>query len=76
MVITVILIIVTLIAVLEIPPLLKKGMKKELWSFSVFMVVGTVLSIGMVLELKIPNPLDWITMIYQPMHDWVFEILS
>lgn len=54
------------IIVLELPYLFKKRLKRELWVFSVLMIFAVVLSIAKSLNMSIPNPFDWLTIILKP----------
>ncbi|WP_018394301.1 hypothetical protein [Bacillus sp. 37MA] len=71
-----ILVIMAVIIAINVPPLLRKKLKKELWIFSLLLLFGTVLSIAEVLNIKIPNPLDWITAIFKPLSDMVEKLLT
>ncbi|MFF2588118.1 hypothetical protein ACFVSS_09560 [Peribacillus butanolivorans] len=76
MAVTVILVIVAIIIAIDVPSLLRKKLKKELWIFSVLLLFGTALSISQALNIKIPNPLDWITAIYKPLSDMIEKLLK
>ncbi|MFU2017627.1 hypothetical protein ACM6Q7_21615 [Peribacillus butanolivorans] len=76
MAVTVILVIVAMIIAIDVPSLLRKKLKKELWIFSVLLLFGTALSISQALNIKIPNPLDWITAIYKPLSDMIEKLLK
>ncbi|AZV41435.1 hypothetical protein BAOM_0824 [Peribacillus asahii] len=71
-----ILLIVAVIIAIDVPPLLRKKLKKELWIFSILLLFGTALSIAQVLNIKIPNPMDWITAIYKPLSDILEKLLK
>ncbi|MDQ0883540.1 hypothetical protein [Peribacillus sp. V2I11] len=71
-----ILVIVAVIIVIDVPPLVRKKLKKELWIFSILLLFGTALSIAQALNIKIPNPLDWITAIYKPLSDMIETLLK
>ncbi|MBO1515439.1 hypothetical protein [Metabacillus bambusae] len=71
-----ILLVATLIIVLEVPPLLEKKQKKESWVFSLLLLFGVGLSIAESLDLNIPNPLDWIAIIYKPLSDLIMSLLK
>ncbi|MEH6947033.1 hypothetical protein [Peribacillus asahii] len=71
-----ILLIVAVIIAIDVPPLLRKKFKKELWIFSILLLFGTVLSIAQALNIKIPNPIDWITAIYKPLSDMLEKLLK
>lgn len=75
-VIIMVLVVATLIAMLELPGLLRKKMKVERWVFVTLLFIGTILSMLQFSRVRLPNPLDWITYIYQPLSDFVFGILN
>ncbi|WP_141430992.1 hypothetical protein [Bacillus sp. 03113] len=64
------------IVLIEVPTLLKKGFKKELWVFSILLLFGIGLSIAEALDAKIPNPLDWIAFVFKPFSDFLFDLLK
>ncbi|WP_410984939.1 hypothetical protein [Bacillus cereus] len=63
-----IFVIVAVIIAIDVPFLLKEKLKGELWVFSILLLLGTSLSVAQALNIKIPNPLDWITAIYKPLY--------
>lgn len=65
-----------LIAILEVPPLLKRKLKKELYVFFLLLVFGIGLSIAQTLSMNIPNPLDWIKVVYKPLSDVIYGMLQ
>jgi len=71
-----ILAVAMVIFMIEAPPLLKQKKKKELWVFSILLLFGVGVSIAEGLQVNIPNPLDAITLIYKPLHDWILNILK
>lgn len=62
--------------VYEVPSLIERKLKRELWVFSILLTFAVVLSIVESLNLEIPNPADWITVIYKPITDLIFGILK
>jgi len=64
------------IALYEVPTLLNKKLKRELWVFSILLIVGIILSIMESLNMDIPNPADWSNIIFKPFSDWIFSILE
>ena len=60
----------------EVPSLWKRGLKRELWVFSILLAIGTGLFIVRSLQMKIPSPLDFISMIYKPISDAIFNFLK
>ncbi|MEW9672510.1 hypothetical protein [Ammoniphilus sp. 3BR4] len=71
-----IILVALAIIMIEVPHLLKKGFKKELWTFSILLLFGTGLSIAKGLQADLPNPLDWIAAFYKPMNDLLFGLLK
>lgn len=74
--ITGIIVTASFIVMIEVPPLLRAKLKRELWLFSILLLFGTVLSIAKSLKLAIPNPLDMIWIIFQPFSDWLYSFLK
>ncbi|MNP04085.1 hypothetical protein D3C76_959900 [compost metagenome] len=66
-----ILIIVIIIIAIDVPPLVKKKLTKELWVFSILLSFGTILAILQALHIRIPNPLDGMIAVYKPIADMV-----
>ncbi len=71
-----ILAVAVLIAAIEIPSLRKKKSKKDTWAFSLLLLLGTGLSIAQGLQAHIPNPLDWMAAIFQPLGNWMKSTLG
>ena len=71
-----ILVVVGIIMVIEIPILIQKKWKKELWVFISLMVFSTGLSIAKSFNVNLPNPLDWITFVYQPFSNLMMKWLK
>lgn len=63
-----ILLIAAVILRIEVPPLLKKKHKKELFVFSILLAIGVGLSIPLGFGKSIPNPLDLLTFILEPLN--------
>ncbi|MNO12334.1 hypothetical protein D3C76_19410 [compost metagenome] len=59
---------------LEVPYMLRKRLKKELWVFSVLLLLGVGISSAKALQWAIPTPLDWITAVYKPFTDFLTYI--
>jgi hypothetical protein len=71
-----VLVITLLIIWKEIPALKKQKKKKEIWIFSIFQLLATTLLSLVVLDVKIPSPLEVIRIIYKPVSDVLFTLLS
>ncbi|WP_307891684.1 hypothetical protein [Bacillus swezeyi] len=71
-----ILLISGLIILLELPTLWKKKQKKEIWVFSLLLAFGVALNITEGLGVEVPNPLDWLAVIYKPLSDAIMSLLK
>ena len=71
-----VLLLAILIALMEVPHLLKNKLKKELGVFLALLVIGVGLGIARSVDLELPSPLDLITAIYKPMSDVIFQVLK
>ncbi|MDQ0493802.1 hypothetical protein QOZ95_001964 [Paenibacillus brasilensis] len=69
-----ILLVAAVICLLEVPYMWKKGLKKELWLFSILLLLGIGISSVKILVWTVPTPLDWITVIYKPFSDFLIHI--
>ena len=61
-----IILLTSLFVYLDVFPLLRKKDKKELIVFTLFVVPSVVITICYILDLKIPNPLNAIINIFEP----------
>lgn len=66
-----ILAIVAIIIAIDVPPLWRNKLIKELWVFSVLLLLATVVGLAQALHYKIPNPLDLMIIVYKPVADMV-----
>lgn len=66
----------TLIALQEVPHLLKNKFKKEIWVFLSLLFIGVSLGVARSMGLELPSPLDLITTIYKPISDVIFQALQ
>ncbi|MDQ6596117.1 hypothetical protein E2K98_20645 [Bacillus salipaludis] len=60
----------------ELPNLRKNKLTKELWVFSILMLIAVGLGIAQSLDLHIPNPLIGITYIFKPFSDFIYGFLK
>jgi glucan phosphoethanolaminetransferase (alkaline phosphatase superfamily) len=55
--------------IIEIPAMLRDKLWRELITFSVLLCVGMILAFLKSLDLNLPNPSDWVSVIYSPFSD-------
>lgn len=65
-----------LFALVEVPSLRNRKLKREMAAFFSLLFIGVGLGIAQSKQINIPNPLDWISMIYKPVSDWLMSILK
>ena len=66
-----ILIICVVIMFLIIPKLKREKETKTIWVFSILMIIGTALNIAIILNVKIPSPLNIIIIILKPISEFL-----
>lgn len=64
------------IIIFEVPLLVKDKMWRELVAFSVLLVGAMALTFAHALRLPMPNPVNAINMIVNPISTWVNGLLS
>lgn len=57
------------ILLIELPNLRAENNRKDMFIFWSLMLFSTGLGLAVTLQLKIPNPTDWISFIYRPLSD-------
>ncbi|MFE8697215.1 hypothetical protein ACFYKT_12795 [Cytobacillus sp. FJAT-53684] len=55
------------ISYFQIRQLIKDKMKREIWIYSIIMLVVTGITIAMIYKIPIPNPLNLIAFILKPL---------
>ncbi|MER2060189.1 MAG: hypothetical protein ABTA16_15320 [Niallia sp.] len=68
-----ILLVAAVIWRVEVPSLLQKNYKKELVVFLLLLSIGVGLGIVQALGKTIPNPMDFLTFIFNPLNDIFFR---
>lgn len=66
----------TVLCIVEIPKMLKQKLYREVWTFSILLVLGTVLAILKSLNVEIPNPSDFIAWVYSPLTEVMKSLLK
>jgi len=66
----------TVVCIIEIPKMLHGKFYKELWTFIILLGLGTVLAILKSLDIKIPNPSDFIAWVYSPLTGLMKSLLK
>ena len=74
--IAIITIIVIGVLIYELPPLIKEHMWRETAAFLILLILGTFLAVAQVIDAKIPNPVDFIEILFTPVSDWVNNVLT
>ncbi|WP_155591296.1 hypothetical protein [Lysinibacillus cavernae] len=75
MVLAVAILVMSVILVLIFIPKLKKQQDtKTIVVFTILLLIGTVLNMGIALRIHIPSPLDLITFIFTPIRDYIVSL--
>ncbi|MCE5170324.1 hypothetical protein LQV63_13490 [Paenibacillus profundus] len=61
---------------LEAPYLKKRQLTKELRVFYFLLLSGTILSIAMLMNVELPNPMRLVHAVYKPLSDWYTSVLK
>jgi hypothetical protein len=71
-----IILVVVIIGLFDVPRLLEKKMWKELTIFLTLLLTGGVCGILQKLQVRIPSPVHWITVVYGPVSDAILHVLQ
>lgn len=66
----------TILCIIEIPKMLQQKLIKELVTFSVLLLYGTIIGVMKSLDLKVPNPSDLLAWVYSPVSDLMKSLLK
>jgi uncharacterized membrane protein len=64
------------LCIIEIPKMLSQKLIRELVTFSVLLLLGTVVAVLKALDIKVPNPSDFLAWVYSPVADWMKSLLK
>ncbi|WP_409344901.1 hypothetical protein [Paenibacillus sp. MBLB4367] len=63
---------IALLTLFEFPSLVRQKRKKDAAVFAVFMAVAAAFGIAKSLRMPVPNPLEWIRYVFEPVGEYVF----
>lgn len=64
------------IALFEAPSLWRQRQRKEFWTFSALLMIGTMLAIARALHVPVWNPTDWIMFAFRPVSEIVLGLFK
>ncbi|MHA7966372.1 hypothetical protein ACX93W_19790 [Paenibacillus sp. CAU 1782] len=64
------------IGIMELPPLIRQGMKGEAAATVIFLAAGTVMSIIAAKLISVPSPLNMLIWIYSPVNHLLHTIFA
>ncbi len=64
------------LCIVEIPKMYKEKLYRELAAFSVLLCCGVILAVLKCLNIDIPNPLDFIAIIYSPITSLMKDVFE
>lgn len=65
----------TVVCIIEIPKMARKKLIKELVTFSVLLLFGTIIGIMKCFDMKIPNPTEFLAWVYSPVADLMKSLM-
>ncbi len=65
-----------IIIALQVPPLVKRKMWRELISFGVLLFLSMIYSFGLVLGLPLPNPARAVEAVFTPLTSFMQKVLT
>ncbi|WP_410771213.1 hypothetical protein [Fontibacillus sp. BL9] len=72
--VTLILMTAALVVWFELPRMLREGEKRELWGFSLFLLLGVGISMAQTFISNIPTPMILVTALLKPISDFFAAI--
>lgn len=70
----VLIIFILFVSFIEIKKLYNKGMKREIYAFTISMLLASYLSVGSLLDIYIPNPTNGLLIIFEPIQTWLYNV--
>lgn len=67
---------VALLGLFDAPYLRKTGSREETWTYIVMMLSGLTLNVLWVLDVPLPNPVEYINALYKPLSNWLYGLLK
>lgn len=71
-----IILLAILFAVVELPPLIKEKRMYPSILYISLMGIGSIVSVLYGLDLPLPNPLDTVIFLFEPLSTWLFNLLK
>ncbi|WP_335495414.1 hypothetical protein [Neobacillus drentensis] len=59
------------IGLLEIPKLLRGKLVRESLFYLLILSIGTFFCILLALDINLPNPVNWLTILFKPLTNWL-----
>ncbi|SFJ21570.1 hypothetical protein SAMN02799624_03644 [Paenibacillus sp. UNC496MF] len=72
----IVLIMAALVVRFQYPRLKRNGQKKELAVSACLLAAAVTLSMLQSFRVELPNPLDWLTVVYKPLSKAVLSMLN
>lgn len=66
----------TILCMIEIPKMLQQKLIKELVTFSILLLFGTVIAVLKSLDITVPNPSDLVSWVFSPVADLMKSLIK
>lgn len=64
------------IVLMEVPYLRKNSSQKDLWVFYLMLGIGVAINGAQALKIPLPNPAEWMEIVFTPISSFVFRLLQ
>lgn len=64
------------IVLMEVPYLRKNSSQKDLWVFYLMLGIGVAINGAQALQVPLPNPAEWMEIVFTPISSFVFRLLQ
>ena len=65
-----------ILCIIEVPKMLQQKLVKELITFSVILLIGTLVAVLRTFDVKVPNPSDFLAWVYSPVADLMKSLMQ
>ncbi|KAA9030668.1 hypothetical protein [Niallia endozanthoxylica] len=72
----VVIVAAVIIIAIDVPYLKRNKLKKELWVFTILLLIGVGLSMAHSFHISLPNPMRGINTILHPLSNYLYELLT
>lgn len=72
----IVLVLIISVSYFQLKKLFKDKNKHDAYVYISLMLIATYLSMGQILGIYVPNPTNGMKLIFKPIQEWIFKLLS